>query len=111
MASIFEVSINDIPNFNKNGLKNFANEINNWSFENGYACIDIDLRGLEKNLMFDCYMVASGRSPRATKKKENHAVVWYRGKIIHDPHPSRHGLAEYPPIFTVFIPLNPKRLK
>lgn len=40
----------------------------------------------------DRIVIAAGMSPRGVR----HCVLWQRGAMIHDPHPSRAGLAEAP---------------
>lgn len=45
----------------------------------------------------DRHMIASGPSPR--HEGSTHSVVWYGGRdgrVVHDPHPSRDGLAGDP---------------
>lgn len=37
-------------------------------------------------------VIANGMSPRGVR----HSVVWQHGELVHDPHPSRAGLAEAP---------------
>ena len=37
-----------------------------------------------------CYHTIAGNSPRGIR----HSVVGYKGKMIHDPHPSRAGLID-----------------
>lgn len=47
--------------------------------------------------------VASGMGPRGLQ----HSVVWYKNKVLHDPHPSREGLVERPVDYAFIIPYDP----
>ena len=45
------------------------------------------------------YTIATGSSPRNPER--DHSVVWYQGKVFHDPHPSRAGLGREPDYWIV----------
>lgn len=52
---------------------------------------------------------AHGKSPRGDWL---HSVVWRAGYgMVHDPHPSRDGLAEAPETGTVLVPLDPMEVR
>ena len=50
--------------------------------------------------------ILSGTSPRAEKPEDKHSVVADGRRIVHDPHPSRAGLASRDDVI-LLIPLDP----
>lgn len=48
------------------------------------------------------YAIAGGPSPR---NEDGHAVVTHAGEVVHDPHPSRDGVAGPVEEYEVLIPL------
>ena len=103
VASILELPIEKIPNFMGNGPNFFDENIRKWGDENKIRMIDIqfhDEENRDKSLK-DCYIIASGKSPR--NNDFMHSIVWFNGKIIHDPHPDKNGIVGNPEIFTLFI--------
>ena len=106
-ASIFELRLEDIPNFweQTQDVSEFWKLNNDWfSKEKGYRCISFQLKKEDIHLVDGVLCVALARSPRGDI---DHAVVWRDG-VVHDPHPSNAGLAERPDTFTLFIPLDPR---
>ena len=108
VASIFELPLESVPNFweqTQEG-KEFWELNDKWARENlGHVCIPFEFNDGDTELVKDILCIACAKSPRG---KVDHAVVWKNG-LIHDPHPSRDGLAETPNTFTLFIPLIPKK--
>ena len=100
VASIFEVPLDAIPNFTADGPENFAALLDKWSTKNNLFCFDVSADSLDPDWIKDMYVIATGPSPRDSSKL--HAVVWKNGKLAHDPHPSKLGLADEPTIFTFF---------
>ena len=106
VASIFEMPIKEVPNFweQTQNAAVFWKLNSDWLAKNkGFRYINVSFKETGKHLVDGILCIAIGESPRG---KIDHAVVWQDG-IIHDPHPSRAGLAEKPDMFTLFIPLNP----
>jgi hypothetical protein len=101
VASIFEVRLEQIPNFMENGAKDFNEKLDTWADAIGLRTIDMRLETSE-DILRDCYVIAVGPSPR-DPENHNHSIVWYNGKMVHDPHPSRDGIVGEPEVFTVFI--------
>ena len=112
VASILEIELSDIPslhnpddpsdgNFYCKNLRNFLDK---------FGLSYIDLRVLDEHdpadFLKDCWIIATGPSPRGTKDWHRHAVVWRNGKIIHDPHPNNEGLKEIE-MYGIFIKRNP----
>jgi len=106
VASIFEFSIEDMPNFweQTQDPHEFWRLNDSWTKEHlGYSCISFCFEKVHLHLIDGMLCVALAKSPRGDV---DHAVVWKDG-IVHDPHPSNAGLAEEPDTFTIFIALNP----
>lgn len=110
LASILEVPIDDVrlpagPQVDK------TCEVLAHRF--GLVVVQLDARAASNARLLDmledlgAYAIVGGTSPRAYHV--DHAVVWNRGKIVHDPHLSRAGLVGRPKDFTYFIALNPAR--
>lgn len=100
VASILEIELSDIPMLHNpedpqdgetycRNLREFLNKF-------GLSFIDISFNeGHDsKDFLKDCWVVASGKSPRGTEPHHKHAVVWRNGKIVHDPHPDGGGIDE-----------------
>ena len=112
IASILEIELSDIPSLQNpddpsdghtycRNLRNFLNQF-------GLSYIDVEMANGHHATEFfkDCWIIATGTSPRATEDWHKHAVVWKNGKIIHDPHPSKKGLKKIE-MYGVFIERNP----
>lgn len=109
VASIFEMPIKEVPNFweQTQDAETFWKLNDDWIAKNkGCRCINFSFKETDRHLIDGVLCIAIAESPRG---KCGHAVVWQDG-VIHDPHPSKAGLAEEPDTFALFIPLNPVRL-
>jgi len=109
IASIFELPIDAVPNFweQTQDMYKFFDLNNKWLAEHlGYKCVTWEMKPDDVEVLNDILCVACAESPRGNV---DHAVVWLNG-LLHDPHPSKSGLAKDPTTFTVFIPLDPRRL-
>ena len=109
VASIFELPLDDVPNFMKDGKDNYANNIKIWSKEMGLSILDVELNEDFEKYMSNCYMVAVGKSPRGTKDWHRHGVIWFNGEMTHDPHPLKAGIDGKPEFFTIFIINDPTK--
>jgi hypothetical protein len=108
VASIFELSIEEVPNFweQTQNVDDFWELNDKWISDNmGFRAITFRFIEEDKHLTDGILCIACAKSPRGNGKVD-HAVVWRDG-IVHDPHPSGVGLAEAPGAFTLFIPLDP----
>lgn len=80
IASFLECKIEDIPHFIER--EDWFTFMCNWIWEQGYElCQNAALEEMELALVF-------GDTVRGT----HHAVLYNKGKLLHDPHPSRTGL-------------------
>jgi hypothetical protein len=110
VASIFEFSIEEMPNFweQTQDAKTFWKLNNDWTAKNkDCRCISFLFEPEDRYLVNGILCVAIAKSPRG---EVDHAVVWQDG-IIHDPHPSGAGLDEEPDTFTLFIPVDANKCK
>lgn len=102
IASIFEISLDDVPNFHENQNDfGWLDRLNEWVARYGLSAICVDATNDFR--IDDAYVILSGKSPRG---KFLHAVVWKDGKIIHDPHPDNTGLETWSD-FIVFVVRDP----
>lgn len=84
VASILGLELADVPNFHDcpNGFWDGYHD-----FLESRGLVDIEI---PNNRAPDCFYLAYGKSPRGVL----HATVYRAGKMVHDPHPSRGGIAE-----------------
>ena len=100
IASIFEVSLDEIPNFMRDGEKNYLYNLNEWCDEFGIICFDVGADGDSSKIFKDMHVIITGKSPRDESKQ--HAVIYYNGKMIHDPHVDKTGIIGEPLFIMVF---------
>lgn len=109
VASIFEFETNKMPNYweDTQDTSEFWRLNDLWLTKNYHTkALHIQLESEHIFMISGVLCVACAKSPRSDCY---HAVVWRNG-LIHDPHPSRAGLAEDPDTFTIFVPLDPRCL-
>jgi len=113
IASIFEISIEDAPDFgdiceddDNKPRRSWWRILQNWCAERNMAVVQVTAGSAW--IPENAYLIAGGKSPRG---EFNHAVVWYGGKIVHDPHPDQTGLAERPTDYDLFVVLDPAKTK
>lgn len=104
LASVLEVSLDSVPNFCVDNPSNYLEATNGWLAQFGLGMMIVDVRP-QREGNIDCpdaYHLMSGPSPRG---KFHHSVVGKGGKMVHDPHHSRAGLARLHH-FDLFIALD-----
>lgn len=94
VCSILGLDANQVPNFMKFGAEKFNDILDSFLDNAGYKFIEWDVRdnSIFKQIaanFYDCYTIATGKSPRF---ECDHAVIYYKGEIVHDPHPSKEGI-------------------
>jgi len=97
LASILEFPIKDMPNFWEvaYNVEEFWKLVNTWISDNyNYNClITKNLPTLEcKDIL--CIAIGSPAHCDGKECEEVHAVIWFEGKVIFDPHPNRAGLSK-----------------
>ena len=114
IASILEIALSDIPLLhNPKDPKDSHTYCKNLRlFLSKYELSYIDIEFNENNdpidFLKDCWILATGPSPRGSKKWHRHGVVWRNGEIVHDPHPSGDGLEKIE-LYGMFIEMNPSK--
>jgi len=91
VASILDLALEDVPNFCAQPNKNWYRDFVDW-------CKTQELVARYSTNDPQVLCIASGPSYRGSWL---HAVVWDRG-MVHDPHPSRLGLAG-PPVDFIYM--------
>ena len=105
VASLFELPLNEIPNFMKDGGDRYDYHLQKWCKKKNLLCLDVSIEDEHLLKYFkDIYLIGVGISPRDSNN--NHAVIIKNGKIIHDPHPSNKGLMGKPTRYSIFIVRN-----
>lgn len=86
VASLIGLDLNDVPDF----ANTTESSIDFWSeFYAFFEGIGMHAIMIPNNMEPDCNYLASGISPRGI----SHMVVMNDGNVVHDPHPSRAGIA------------------
>ena len=80
VASVLSLSLHDVPDVAHEDPEVFQ------AFLRRMGLIELVLPPTTKP---DCYYIADGASERTGNQ---HACVYRAGKLVHDPHPGRHGL-------------------
>jgi hypothetical protein len=111
LASIFELPITDIPDWNANGEGRWLDQYDIWLAERGLAMAEVYINGnpyrdFPKN--YDLLWIGGFKSPRLVRGE--HAVVMRNHEVVWDPHPQREmGLG---PLLSCifFVPLKLDRI-
>lgn len=119
IASILEVPLAEVPDeadFWKPGMNHrqswrlYYPAVTKWLRDRGYLIVEVRMKDVcYAGEVWDVPSIISGPSPR--NSEVNHAVVGCGNAIVHDPHPSRAGLAMIEGKdwwFEFFVPLDPK---
>lgn len=96
LASLLDFPIADVPHFAQieaDGGQNFWFGVSEFCASHGFEYVQMPSNCIKWH-DGDLYHEISGPSPRGNGIY--HAVVGCNGKIAHDPHPSRDGLAGDP---------------
>jgi len=97
IASLLELDYEDVPNFIEFGRGKWYEKTYYFLQEHGY-----DLHGLSQHQAtkptleeykgVDGFIIARGPSLRY--EGSTHAVIYKKGELVHDPHPSKAGVPE-----------------
>jgi hypothetical protein len=89
LSSITHLPIEPIPSYKGEG---WFDKCNKYLAKHGLVLVMYGPKIFEvyKNLA-DLYCIAGGKSPRFNC---NHAVVFRKGKMVHDPHPDNTGISD-----------------
>jgi hypothetical protein len=83
VASIMDLPIDDVPNFENSGSGSWFVCASEWLAARGHHLVQL-FPGQE----FTGYHIGCGLSPRGYR----HSVVYRAGEPVHDPHPDGAGL-------------------
>lgn len=93
IASVLEVKLEDLPNLNSAQNKEWFRDLWNFLVSHGFSYRG-DIHNEAKILAYDKgvngYYVVNGKSPRGYSR--GHAVVYHKGKFVHDPYPGGNGI-------------------
>ncbi len=107
VGCILEIHPDELPNFCAE--EDWRAATNLYLKSRGLFYLDVAIPGdmrAEHLFEFAGYHVISGEGPRGCR----HSVVGYKGKMVHDPHPSGEGLKTEEE-FGFLIPVDPLNLK
>lgn len=102
IASILELEITDVPNFNEAGEDWFM-AMTDWLEGRGLGVIDAPADETTACAL-NGYWIASGPAARGV----SHSCVYEGHELVHDPHPDRTGLLEIEHIEVIYQ-LDPAR--
>lgn len=90
LASLFELSINDVPNFYdvSNDPVEWWCAVRDWLKIRGFGIMSIHLHNPEILKDFEGYFIVCGESSRGLQ----HATIYKNGEMYHDPHPANMGI-------------------
>lgn len=96
-ASILEIEIDDIPEFEEMSDKKWFPNLLGWLESIGFYLLQWD-----EAIYLPVFFIANGMSPRGV----SHSCVYFEEKMVHDPHPSRAGIEKITSVW-VLLPINP----
>lgn len=99
VASILGLSLEEVPDFRANGLDQFWPSFHRFFRKHGFEAIT-----MQGNFCPKVLYLASGISPRGV----SHMVLMQGGELVHDPHPSKAGIAE-PQHMWLIAPIDPAK--
>ena len=99
LASLLEISLEDVPHFVETSPDAWQKDLNQWLAARGLAFVDVWCPNptnfqwyVTEQLGHVGFYILSGPSPR--HKDVDHAVIAKGGEIVFDPHPSKAGIAD-----------------
>lgn len=100
IASLLHLELDEVPNVCAEG-DGWLERLARWLRPRGLAPLLI--AGGPPPVLGDALCIVSGQSPRGDFL---HATVWRGQTLVHDPHPSRHGIGDARDTL-VLVPLDP----
>lgn len=101
VASIFEMSLGEVPHFCLVPEDKWYGEYVRWLQKKGYSTIMVEAKDLDKGNYKDCILIVSGYGPDGVR----HSVIYKNGKILHNPNKNGKGIK--PDAIDIIFPLNP----
>ncbi len=88
LASLLEIPLWMVPPFHQMfGRRDWHSRINEWLDKFFNMTIESEYKDIDVSKLPEFY-IACGASSRGVK----HAVIYSKGKLVHDPHPSNEGI-------------------
>ena len=99
IASLFGLPTTEVPNFCD--TKRWRERVDKWLEERGFVIVTYNEDPFKSapELHSSVPMIASGMGPRGHR----HSVLWQKGKLLWDPHPSGEGLIGYPEELEIIV--------
>ena len=94
VATVLGLRLEDVPAFEHPIVQ--VRDLSRWLADKGLALV---CARAGSGYMGECLHMRLGSGPRGRR----HAVVYYGGSLVHDPHPSRAGLLEGEPQTALFF--------
>lgn len=88
VCSLLEISDEGVPNFGAYSHEEWWGRFQDWIKSMGYKCF-YGVGSQSEPWEYTDYCIVSGKSPRGNWL---HAVIYYKGKLVHDPHPDGGGV-------------------
>jgi len=101
LASLLECPIEDVPKFQSKPKIYWMDVYDNWLGQFGLGVFSTTTDPF-LHAEWHMELIAGGNGPRGIP----HTVLWKRGKMIHDPHPSRAGLIGEPTEYYIIVVRN-----
>ena len=98
-ASILELPLSEVPNFEDMGEDNYFSALTSWLENLGFTLVQ-----WQSETWLPGYCLAMGMSERGV----NHQVVFKNGVLAHDPHPSRAGIKKIDEVWAL-LPIDPSQ--
>ena len=98
LASLLDIpNIDEVPAFEVMPSETWFKEFYSWLLSVGHQFYGTGHPDGKREFEFtgiDGYYIATGKSPREYVKA-GHAVIYQRGNLVHDPHPSNAGILTF----------------
>lgn len=117
LASVLELSLDEVPDFVKEHGLNYYHAVNEWLSQFGLMWLRVvvppDSLPRFRPLPAGAICLVTGHSPRG---QGNHSIVatiedGWNVKLLHDPHPSGRGIVGKPWFIEFLVPMDPKVVK
>lgn len=97
IAAVLQMPAQDVPHFvAQDGGLHYEADTQVWLAERGYCLVRSKSRfqfpQWHARKFNPVPVIAGGPTPRSRDMNDTHAVVYFDGKLVYDPHPSNAGL-------------------
>lgn len=97
IAAVLQIPAQSVPHFvANNGGLHYESETQSWLAERGFTLVRCKSRVQFPRMSGQPFsplpIITCGPSPRSRSMGEGHAVVYFDGELVYDPHPDDNGL-------------------